>query len=52
MEMTTSGGQCKSFMVFVAHVAPHPIVHMALLIAKSETGTTATPTEGKIINNM
>lgn len=33
-------------------MAPHPVEHMALLTAKSGERKTATPTEGKIVNNM
>lgn len=39
------------FVVFVEHVAPHPMAYMALLTAKSGAGKTAPPTEGKIVNS-
>lgn len=39
------------FVMFVEHMAPHPIAYMELLTAKSGAGKTATPTEGKIVNN-
>lgn len=40
-----------SLVVFMEHMAPHPMAYMALLIAKSGAGKTATPTEGKVANN-